>query len=307
MNSSKLTESWRTQSAVTHVDQSGKAIDDLPSSLSSLREVSQQLVVHYMGSSDGSTGPIEGERLKEIDTRFAETMFFRLLEMGPPTLSRKRPPEERIAGCCRDFSTLFVTMARRKGFAARIRVGYATYFTPGWYMDHVVAEVWDDDAGRWFLIEPEVTDSFAARAGFDPMNVPPDKFVTGPRAWMAARSGEMDPERFLVVPDLLEPYTRGWFSLRHHVVQDLAALNKAEMLLWDQWGILDEGDPLSRAGTLDVLAKEISDSNCAVDGITRWGREEGLRVPRTVTSYSPAYSSPLKVDVSRVLEGMLNL
>ena len=238
--------------------------------------------------------------------RFAETMLLRLLETGQATLTRERPPEERIAGCCRDFATLFVTMARHKGFPARIRVGYATYFMPGWYMDHVIAEVWDVEAGRWFLLEPEVSDAFAARAGFDPLNVPPDKFVTGPRAWMAARSGELDSERFLVVPDLLEPYTRGWFSLRHHVVQDLAALNKAEMLVWDQWGILDEGDPLGRAGTLDLLAKEISDSNCAADEISRWGRDEGLCVPRTVTSYSPAYPSPLKVDVSRVREGMLN-
>jgi hypothetical protein len=306
MNSSEPTNPWRTQSAVTRLEQSGKAIDDLPPSLARLREVSQQLVVHYMGNSDGSTGAITGDRLREVDLRFAETMFLRLLEMGPATLSRERSPEERIAGCCRDFATLFVSMARRKGFAARIRVGYATYFMPGWYLDHVIAEVWDDEDGRWFLLEPEVSDSFAARAGFDPMNVPPDKFVTGPRAWMAARSGETDPERFLVAPDLLEPYTRGWFSLRHHVVQDLAALNKSEMLVWDQWGILDESDPLGRASALDLLAKEIADSNCAADEITRWGREEGLSVPQTVTSYSPAYPSPLKVDISHVHEGMLN-
>jgi hypothetical protein len=306
MNSRLPTAPWRPQSAVTHVDQSGKAIDDLPSGLSELRKVSQQLVAHYMGNSDGSAGPVTGERLKEVDMRFAEKMFLRLMEMGPATLGRERPPEERIAGCCRDFATLFVTMARRKGFSARIRAGYATYFIPGWYVDHVIAEVWDDDAGRWLLLEPEVSDSFAARAGFDPLDVPPDKFVTGPRAWMAARSREIDPARFLVAPDLLEPYTRGWFSLRHHVVQDLAALNKAEMLVWDQWGILDEEDPLARADTLDLIAKEISDPSCPADRISTWGQREGLRVTQTVTSYSPAYPSPLKVDVTRVVEGMLN-
>ena len=300
------TAPWRAQSAVTHVDRSGKAIDDLASSLSELREVSQQLVVHYMGNSDGSTGPVKGERLKEVDTRFSETMFLRLLEMGPAKLGRKRPPEERVAGCCRDFATLFVTMARRKGFSARIRAGYATYFMPGWYVDHVIAEVWDDDVGRWLLLEPEVSGSFAARAGFDPLDVPPDKFVTGPRAWVAARSGKIDPARFLVAPELLEPYTRGWFSLRHHIVQDLAALNKAEMLVWDQWGILNDEDPLVRTDMLDLLAKEISDPNCPADRISTWGRSEGLRLPRMVTSYSPAYSSPLEVDVTHVIEGMLN-
>ena len=284
-----LTGPWCTQSAVTRVDQSGKAIDDLPPSLPRLREVSQQLVAHYGGQDDGSAGPIKGERLKEVDLRFAEAMFLRLLERGPATLARERPLEERIAGCCRDFATLFVAMARRKGIPARIRVGYSTYFRPGWYTDHVIAEVWDGGADRWLLLDPEVTDSFAAKAGFDPLDVPSDKFVTGPRAWMAARSEEIDPERCMGAPffphDLEhEPRSKGWFSLRHHLVQDLAALNKAEMLVWDQWGILHEDDPLSRASMLDLLAREISDPDCAADRIVEWGRREGLRVPRKVTS-----------------------
>jgi len=308
----KLSDPWRTQSAVTQVNQSGKSIDDLPRNLSKLREVSQLLVDHYQGNSDGShsdgfTGPVSGERLKEVDLRFAEAMLLRLLEIGPANLSSARLPAERIAGCCRDFATLFVTMARHKGFAARVRVGYATYFRPGAYTDHVIAEVWDNRAGRWTLIDPEVSDSFTARAGFDPLNVPPNVFVTGPRAWMAARSGEIDPELFWGSSrsDMLR-HSKGWFSLRHHVVQDLAALNKAEMLVWDQWGILEEDDPLERADVMDLLARETSDSNCTADKIARRGREEGFRVPRKVTSYSPAYKSPLKVDVGRVLEGMLN-
>jgi len=91
MKPSKLSNPWLAQSAVTQVNQSSEAIDDLPSSLPNLREVSQRLVVHYMGNSDGSTGPITGERLKEVDMRFAETMFLRLLETGQATLSSDRP------------------------------------------------------------------------------------------------------------------------------------------------------------------------------------------------------------------------
>jgi len=115
----------------------------------------------------------------------------------------------------------------------------------------------------------------------------------------------MDPERFVVAPDLEIPYTRSWLSLRHHIVQDLAALNKAEMLVWDQWGILDEDGPLGHVEMLDQLAGETSDSNCTVAELSKWSKREGIRVPLTVTSYSPAHSSPLKVDVSRVLNGMI--
>jgi transglutaminase superfamily protein len=296
---------WRSQSAVTQVGPSAPAIDDLPSSLEGLRKISQKLVSHYMGSSDGLTGPITGERLKEVDLRYADAMFARLLEMGPPKLSRERPPDQQIAGCCRDFTVLYVAMARRKGIPARVRMGYATYFMPDWYLDHVIAEVWDTSAKRWRLIEPEITDAFAAQANLDPLDVPSDRFVTGPRAWLAARSGQIDPERCVVASDLEIPYTRSWLSLRHHVVQDLAALNKAEMVLWDEWGILEEKDPLNRAEMLDLLAQDISDSNCTIAKLTEWSEREGLRIPPTVTSYSPAYSSPLKVDVTRVLEGTI--
>ncbi|MGP8125559.1 MAG: transglutaminase domain-containing protein [Nitrososphaerales archaeon] len=258
-----------------------------------------------MGNSDGSTGPVTGERLKEVDTRYADAMFLRLLEKGAPTLSRERPPEERLAGCCRDFAVLFVTVARHKQIPARVRVGYATYFKPGWYVDHVIAEIWDAGTDRWRLVEPEVGEALATREGFNVLDVPADKFVTGLKTWSAARSGALDPERFVVAPDFLEPYTRSWLSLRHHIVQDLAALNKAEMLVWDQWGILNEDDPLAHAEMLDRLAEEALTPNCGVGTISKWGQIEGLRVQAEVTSYSPAYSSPIRVNVSKVLEGTL--
>jgi Transglutaminase-like superfamily len=298
---------WRSQSAVTYLVHSTTSIDELPSDPYSLREVSRQLVAHYMGASDGSSGPITGERLKEVDSRYADLMFTRLLKMGPPKLSRNRPSEERIAGCCRDFAVLFVAMARHKGIPARVRVGYATYFKEGWYLDHVIAEIWDDKENRWRLVEPEVGDTIISKARFDPLDVPNDKFVTGSRAWMAARSGEIEPEKFVVAPELQIPYTRSWLSLRHHIVQDLAALNKLEMLVWDQWGILNEDDPRQHGEMLDQLARVTANPNCSASEIASWSRKEGLRVPATVTSYSPTQDPPLTVDVSRALEGEIKL
>ena len=257
---------WRSQSAVTRIDCTVKALDALPADLAGLREVSQQLLTHYMGFSDEASGPVTGQRLAEADTRYADPMFARILELGEPNLLRTRPAAERIAGCCRDFALLYVAMARHKGIPARVRVGYANYFQAGWYLDHVIAEAWDSTEGRWRLIEPEIGDDFVPADGapFDPLDVPADRFVVGPRAWRLARSGEIDPERFLVQPDLDIPYTRSWLSLRHHLVQDLAALNKAEMLLWDQWGILLEDDPLEHAGLLDDWPALCCDAYCSL-------------------------------------------
>jgi hypothetical protein len=66
---------------------------------------------------------------------------------------------------------------------------------------------------------------------------PPDRFLTAPHAWQLARSGAVDPERFAVDPDLEIPPTRGLGQLRRNLVRDLAALNKNEMLLWEDWGV----------------------------------------------------------------------
>ncbi len=297
---------WASQSSVTEVGRSRTALDELPAELRSLRGVSQQLVAHYMGNSDGSTRPITGERLKEVDLRYADLMFARLLELGPTTLSKERSPENRLAGCCRDYAVLFVAMARHKGIPARVRVGYANYFKPGWHVDHVIAEVWDAQAGRWRLVEPEIPQSIVDSVAFNPLDVPPDRFVTGPRAWTAARSGVLDPEHFVVAPDLQIPYTRSWLSLRHHVVQDLAALNKTEMLVWDQWGILNEDNPLSRANELDSLAGDISSTDVGSDVVAKWSRIDGFRVSPSVTSFSPVQDEPLQVDVRPALERALS-
>ncbi len=281
----------------------------VPVDIAGIRQVSQELVVHYTGATDGSFVPVRGERLREVDLRYADAMLRRLRALGEPRLVRARPLSERIAGCCRDFTLLFVTLARAKGIPARLRVGYGTYFRPGWWLDHVVAEVWDGAAARWRLVEPEITDSFArdsaAGGRLDPLDLPPDRFVTGPRAWLAARAGEIDPERCVVAPDLDEPYTRGWSSLRAHVVLDLAALAKVEMVLWDQWGLLDDADPLARAPLLDAVARDTADPAVRAATVARWIGHDGIAVPDTVTSYSPAWQGPRPVDVRRARGGVL--
>jgi hypothetical protein len=48
------------------------------------------------------------------------------------------------------------------------------------------------------------------------MDLADDQFVTGPRAWQAARAGTSDPERHLTAPDLDAPELRGWPLLARH-------------------------------------------------------------------------------------------
>lgn len=55
-------------------------------------------------------------------------------------------------------------------------------------------------------------------------------------------------------------------GLRHNLVHDLAALNKAEMLLWDSWGLIQrEQLPERDLELLDHLARITRSGGAAFD------------------------------------------
>jgi hypothetical protein len=301
---------WASQSRVTDPGgQAAKAIDDLDAELSALREASSQLVFHYRAGGDFAANGVPADRMSEIDTRYADKMFACVLERGEPTLARTRPPADRMVGCCRDATVFFLALARHKGIPARARVGFAAYFNPGWLIDHVVAEVWDAREGRWRLVDGEMNGGWRPEVNGQPvdwLDLTPDQFVTGPRAWQAAREGRADPERHVVAPDLDVPVLRGWPYLAHNVIHDLAALNKTEMLLWDAWGKqLDYGPgplPEADAAVLDEVSAATANPGTTLEVLAELGERDGLAVTPIVTSFDPNGGPPRQVDVSPDLQ-----
>lgn len=305
-------EHWATHSPVTQPGAQAVALDRLPADVATLLQVSRQLVFHYRAGGGWAEHGVAPGRLAEVDTRYADAMLDRLTELGgPPTrrpATRPRPAAQRLVGCCRDFTVLFVAMARQHGIPARARVGFAAYFEPGWLMDHVIAEVWDAPQQRWRMVEPEMEPGHVVGLDgsvLDVDDVPPHLFLTGARAWQRARSGALDAATFVVAPDLPIPDTRGWPYLRHNLVHDLAALTKQEMLLWDDWGVLNDplpaGEPPDPEAlkVLDELAELLAQPDPAPAELEPWGTRDGFAVPSTVTSYSPLHERPIEVDVSR--------
>src|SRR3954447_635903 len=186
---------YATQSAVS--DPGGRLPDGLPTDVASLQRIARGLVIHYRGDDPIGNG-VAPERLREIDTRYADTMLDRLEELRPG-LVEERLPRERIVGCCRDFTLLFLTLARAAGIPCRSRTGYATYFPAGYAVDHAVAEVWDGE--RWRLVDAALADDHRdATDGtrVDPLDMPRDRFLAGGVAGSRCRAGEGDPERFVV-------------------------------------------------------------------------------------------------------------
>lgn len=291
------------QSPFTDPGHMSHLLDGLPDDIPTLRRIASGLVVHYRADDPAALG-IPEARIEEINTRYAEAMLRRIVELDDRPLTEERPKQNRLVGCCRDFTVLFLSMLRHKGIPARGRVGFASYFTPGWNVDHEVAEVWDADERRWRLIDAELDDRHVDPNdgfSFDALDLPRDRFLVAGEAWARCRSGEADPERFVVDPGLEIPQTRGWLQLRHNLVQDLAALNRAEMLLWDTWGMLND-DPIT-ADEWDLLdsvaALTRQDDPPLGDVEALYVSEADLAVPDVVTSFSPIGERPVQVAISR--------
>ena len=302
---------WASQSPVTSPGPAAAAaIDALPADVALLREAASQLVFHFQTGGDFVSSGVPDERMAEIHTRYADAMLALLLSRGEPSLARSRTAADRVVGCCRDATVLFVALARHKGIPARARVGFAAYITPGWLIDHVIAEAWDAGEQRWRLIDPQMSRSWTPSVNGRPVDwsdLTPDQFITGPRAWQAARAGTSDPGRH-GHPESDLPVLRGWPMLADHVVHDLAALNKTEMLLWDGWGLLltpgwtSPGPiPESDAALLDEVCLATADSSVPPDVVAALAARDGLRIPDTVTRVDPSGRPPQRVEVTRSL------
>ncbi|RZT13396.1 transglutaminase superfamily protein [Kribbella sp. VKM Ac-2569] len=219
--------------------------DALPDEVTEIAAVVRNLLIHYRG------GGIEftGERLAEIDNRWVSAILATDQKRNGTALAVPREPVDRVVGCCRDYTLLFVSILRHKGIPARSRVGFGNYFTEGFNNDHVVAEYWNGD--RWVMIDAEM-DPADPRFTFDVADMPAGPFRSAAEVWQGYRAGELNGDLFGADPNPDAPLKLhgGWF-IRTYVHYQLAHLNGDELLLWDNWG--------SMSDTLDGADVELTD------------------------------------------------
>lgn len=293
---------YASQSAITSPGELDLVLADIPTSIDRLRRVAHGLVIHYRVDGPLEVG-IPRSRLAEIDSRYGEKMLGRLTELQAGSLLDPRPPRQRLVGCCRDFTVLFLTMARAAGIASRGRVGFARYFVANLGLDHELAEVWDESEEQWRLVDANLEEGHVDPNDghwIDPLDVPRDRFLVAGVAWQLCRAGGADPETFMVDPSLDVASTRGWPYLQHNLIHDLAALNKVEMLLWDAWGLADEHSTDSRdLDLLDRIARVTASSDPTLDELRGlYAADSRVSVPAEVTSYDPLGGPPRSLSAS---------
>ncbi len=239
------------------------------------------------------------ESVDDAESRHLPEMLRRILSRDSGSLDKKRIPEKRLIGVCRHYALLACSNFRHQGIPARLRVGFADYFDPGFYDDHWVTEYWHGTG--WRLMDPELTSSVRRHFGvpFDPCDVPRDRFLTADSAWLGIRSGHTDPAKCGVSSVGI---TGEWF-VASSVVRDLAALNKREMLPWDYWGIArDMGPGISlsekRIVRIDSLAKLIADPDLDWKTLREtYDHNDELQVPAVILSF------PQGVPIEVAVEG----
>ncbi len=229
--------------------------------------------------------PSEAQSLNLPEDRFATNqlrsatdLVRALLALDPKSLAVSRPPEDRVIGTCRHFAVLSCALLRYRGIRARVRCGFATYFQPGQGVDHWITEYWDQDHDQWTRIDTEILGGTVLP---HPERLTADEFLTGGEAWQAFRRGQIDASKFGVYG------TENWgpAEIRGNAVKDLAALNKVEMLPWDEWGRMTEAYDGTTGPDYDELLDTLA-STCSsgdVAAIAAVYSHKDLQVPTDIT------------------------
>lgn len=215
----------------------GAYADGLPKDAGALARIVQGLLVHPAHAWRYGVERRDTHE-SELQSRSARAMFARVTELDPAPPATARPPDRRLTGNCRHFSTLLCALLRSHGVPARARCGFATYFQSGKFVDHWVCEWWHSQDHRWVMTDAQIDDVQHTGLGldFDPLDVPGDRFLVAGHAWRQCRAGKADPMLFGIF-DMW-----GLWFVRGNVLRDLAALNKVELLPWDGWGLMLSGN-----------------------------------------------------------------
>jgi len=251
---------------------SQEALERIPDEPVEICRSAHSLVIH---PNDTQSLGLPDGRFAENQLRPAAALIAALLALDPAPLDVPRSPDRRLIGTCRHFAVLSCALLRCRGVAARARCGFATYFQAGQGLDHWITEYWHEQDKRWVRIDSQILgESVLAEAE----DLRSGQFLTGGEAWRAFREGGIDAAKFGVYG------TGNWgpAEIRGNAIRDLAALNKVEMLPWDEWGRMSESYKGRTGADYDGLLDTIA-AVCAADvpsAVAELYACDELRVPQ---------------------------
>jgi hypothetical protein len=153
---------------------------------------------------------------------------------------------------------MLTSMLRHRSIPARIRCGFATYFTTGPFEDHWICEYWCTTERRWVRADAQLDQLHREQLGirFDATDLPAGVFLTAGQAWQWARSGRANSAAFG------QGNARGLWFLRVNVYRDLLAVTNQYTSAWDTWRNASDNSKVfgeSALAAVDSVATMIGD------------------------------------------------
>jgi hypothetical protein len=280
-----LYDYYSEQSKVSSPASYGYLFDDLPNDIPSLCYIVQGLIMHYADEAEFKYR-IPKNRYREMDSRHVENMLHLLNKYDNESLTKKREVSKRMIGACRDTSLLLCSILRYKKIPARLRIGFCNYVIPKVYLDNIYVEYWNNHINKWCYVDTRTPLNHIKKfnLNFNLYDVPGDWFVSAARVWQLCRENKVDPNIY---------GSRDRKGLRYisgRLVQELAILNKKEMLLWDYWGLMLSNPNFDdyQFEILDNLSIFINTKAYDVSDLQSYYKEhEILKIPKFVTVYNP--------------------
>ena len=225
---------YKEQGQISDPSSLAYLLDDLPNAIPQLVEAIQGLMLHLHWASNLGVS-LNRIRREESNLRTIQDRLGKLIELQDASLATSRLLTHKTVGTCRDFSLLFTSALRHQGVPARARCGFGTYFVKGSFEDHWVGEYWHPEEARWIMVDPQLDPFQIEKLGidFDPLDMPRTKFVTGGQAWELCRTKRVDPKRFGIFR------MRGLDFVKGDLIRDFLALNKVEILPWDNFMLIN--------------------------------------------------------------------
>lgn len=289
---------YSSQSIYSDPVKYSKLYTDLPNELLIISEVLRGLVIPF-----DMLEKVPADRQTEMNARHVRKILARILELSDEPLTVNRQVSKRFLGCCRDLSLLLCSILRHKGVPARLRSGFAPYINigaPGFNPEHIVAEVWEPEKGRWRAVDPSQNDELIKvnNIDFDVTDIPTNKFLIAGEVWRGYRDSKLDPDLFGVEPD--SPF-KGVSMIRNRLIQDFHMINKHELLIWDSTPFMDlhiepTDDDL---GLLDIVAEVCNDRSNDLNLIQEvYESEARLQISKVVSTYCP-FDAPRVIDLTK--------
>lgn len=203
----------------------------LPVDVAAICRIAQGLLIHdHFGFRLYGSAPADYSFASRETLPIAQRLSAIFANQGE-AISAPRPPFERTVGTCRDYALMICAMLRQNSVPARVRCGFAGYFTLPSYEDHWICEFWKPGDRRWAIADAQLDEAHREHLGidFDIADVPSEQFIFPWQAWQRCRSGSADPALFGHGGD------RGEWFLRVNLARDLLSLCKREVSAWDSW------------------------------------------------------------------------